>query len=54
MLSINLESYLPSIWETANQVINGLFGAYLVPIGLSLGLGVLAIVVRAFKGVVKI
>ena len=54
MLSINLEQYLPSIWETANQVINGLFGAYLVPIGLSLGLGVLAVVVKAFKGVVSI
>lgn len=53
MLSINLEGYLPSIWETANQVINGLFGAYLVPIGLALGMGILSLVVKAFKGVVK-
>lgn len=54
MLSINLEQYLPDIWSTANQVINGLFGAYLVPIGLSLGLGVLGVVVKAFKGVISI
>ena len=54
MLSINLEQYLPDIWSTANQVINGLFGAYLVPIGLALGLGVLGVVVKAFKGVVKL
>ena len=53
MLSINLEGYLPQIWQTANQVINGLFGAYLVPIGLSLGLGVLALVFKAFKGVIS-
>lgn len=54
MLSINLEQYLPSIWETANEVINGLFGAYLVPIGLALGLGVLGVIVKAFKGVVHL
>jgi hypothetical protein len=53
MLSINLEAYLPQIWETANQVINGLFGAYLIPVGLALGLGVLALIVKAFKGVVS-
>jgi hypothetical protein len=54
MLSIDLSGYLPQIWETANQVINGLFGAYLVPIGLALGLGVLSVIVKAFKGVVSI
>lgn len=54
MLSINLEQYLPEIWETANQVINGLFGAYLVPIGLALGLGVLGYIVSAFRNVVHL
>lgn len=53
MLSINLESYLPDIWETANQVINGLFGAYIVPVGLALGIGVLGLIMKAFKGVVS-
>lgn len=54
MLSINLEQYLPNIWNTASEIINGLFGAYLIPIGLAIGLGVLTLVVKAFKGVVKV
>lgn len=54
MLSIDLDTYLPEIWTTANTVINGLFGAYLVPIGLALGLGVLGLIVKAFKGVVSV
>ncbi len=53
MLSIDLSTYLPQIWETANQIINGLFGAYTVPIGLGLGLGVLGIIAKAFKSVIK-
>lgn len=54
MLSINLDQYLPDIWSTANQVINGLFGAYLVPIGLALGLGVLGVIVKAFRNVIHL
>jgi hypothetical protein len=54
MLSIDLSSYLPQIWETANQIINGLFGAYAVPIGLGLGLGVLGLIAGAFKSIVRI
>lgn len=53
MLSIDLASYLPQIWDTASQIINGLFGVYTVPIGLALGLGVLGMIVAAFKGVVR-
>ena len=54
MLSINLDTYLPQIWETTNQIVNGLFGAYMVPIGLALGLGILSVIVKAFKGVVRL
>jgi hypothetical protein len=54
MLSIDLANFMPSIWNTANTVINGLFQAYTIPIALGLGLGVLGLIVKAFKGVISI
>lgn len=53
MLSIDLAAYLPEIWNTASQIINGLFGVYTVPVGLTLGMGVLLMIVNAFKGAIK-
>jgi hypothetical protein len=41
------------VFTQASQIVNGLFPVYLVPLGITLGLGILAYISKAFKGIVK-
>lgn len=43
MLSFSMD--FTNIWSMASSLINGLFPVYLVPLGISLGIGILGIVV---------
>lgn len=42
-----------NVWTMASTLINGLFPVYLVPLGISLGIGLLGIIVRAFSSIVR-
>lgn len=51
MLSFSLD--FTGVFTMASQIVTGLFGAYTVPLGISLGIGILGVVVAAFKSIVK-
>lgn len=51
MLSFSLD--FTGVFEMANIIINGLFPIYLVPLGISLGIGILGIIVAAFTKIVR-
>jgi len=51
MLSFSLD--FSGVFEMANTIINGLFPIYLVPLGISLGIGILAVIVKAFTRIVR-
>ncbi len=40
------------VFTQASQIVNGLFPVYLVPLGITLGLGILGYITKAFKGIV--
>lgn len=40
------------VLEQASAIVNGLWSAYLVPIGLSLGFSVLAFIVKSVKSAI--
>jgi len=50
MLSFSMD--FTNIWSMASSIINGLFPVYLVPLGISLGIGILGIIVSAFNRIV--
>jgi len=50
MLSFSLD--FSGVFTMANTIINGLFPIYLVPLGISLGIGILAVIVKAFTRIV--
>jgi len=49
MLSFNLD--FSGVFDMASTMINGLFPVYLVPLGIMLGLSILAIIMKAFKSI---
>ena len=51
MLSFSLD--FDPVFTMASQIINGLFSAYTVPLGITLGLGILGVIVGAFKALSK-
>ncbi len=51
MLSFSLD--FSGVFSNASQIVNGLFPVYLVPLGITLGIGILAIVVRAFSQIIR-
>jgi hypothetical protein len=51
MLSFSLD--FTGVFDMASEIINGLFPVYLVPLGISLGIGILGIIVRAFSKIVR-
>jgi hypothetical protein len=51
MLSFSLD--FTDVFSMASTMINGLFPVYLVPLGISLGIGILGIIVRAFSRIVR-
>ncbi len=51
MLSFSLD--FTGVFDMASQIINGLFPVYLVPLGISLGIGILGIIVKAFAKIVR-
>lgn len=51
MLSFSLD--FTGVFDMASQLINGLFPVYLVPLGISLGIGILGLVVSAFGRITR-
>lgn len=51
MLSFNLD--FSGVFATASQMVNGLFPVYLVPLGITLGIGILGIIVKAFSNIIR-
>jgi hypothetical protein len=51
MLSFSLN--FDPVFTMASQIVNGLFGAYTVPLGITLGLGILGVIVTAFRTLSK-
>lgn len=51
MLSFSLD--FSGVFDTATQIVNGLFPVYLVPLGITLGIGILGVIVRAFGSIIK-
>jgi len=51
MLSFSLN--FSGVFDMANTMINGLFPVYLVPLGISLGIGILGIIVKSFSRIVR-
>jgi len=42
-----------NVFDMASTIINGLFPVYLIPLGISLGIGILGIIVKAFSQIVR-
>ncbi len=51
MLSFSLD--FTGVFDMASQMVNGLFPIYMVPLGIALGIGILGVIVGAFKGIVR-
>lgn len=51
MLSFVLD--FSAVFTNASQIVNGLFPVYLVPLGITLGLGILGVIVKAFSAIVR-
>lgn len=41
------------VFGMASTIVNGLFPVYLLPLGITLGIGILGVVVKAFSGIIK-
>ena len=50
MLSFSMD--WTAVMDTASSIINGLMPIYMVPLGIVLGMGLLAYIVRAIKGAI--
>lgn len=51
MLSFSLN--FSGVFTNASQIVNGLFPIYLVPLGITLGIGILGVVVKAFSSIIR-
>jgi hypothetical protein len=51
LLSFSLDFH--GIFTNASAIVNGLFPVYLVPLGITLGIGILGIIVRAFSSIIR-
>jgi hypothetical protein len=51
MLSFNLD--FSGVFANASAIVNGLFPVYLVPLGITLGIGILGVIVKAFSSIVR-
>ena len=51
MLSFALN--FSGVFDTASTIINGLFPVYMVPLGIALGIGILGVIVAAFRGMFR-
>lgn len=51
MLSFNLD--FSGVFTSASAMVNGLFPVYMVPLGITLGIGILGVIVKAFQGIVR-
>jgi hypothetical protein len=51
MLSFSLN--FSGIFTNASQIVNGLFPVYLVPLGITLGIGILGVIVKAFSSIIR-
>lgn len=51
MLSFNLD--FTGVFSFASQIVNGLFPVYLVPLGITLGIGILGVIIKAFSNIIR-
>ena len=47
MLSFSLD--FTQVFDTASNMVNGLFPVYLVPLGIALAVSILGVIVKAFR-----
>lgn len=50
-LSFSLD--FTGVFTNASQIVNGLFPVYLVPLGITLGIGILGVIVKAFGSIIR-
>lgn len=41
------------VFTNASNIVNGLFPVYLVPLGITLGIGILGVIVKAFSSIIR-
>jgi len=51
MLSFSLN--FDGVFNSASAIVQGLFPVYLVPLGITLGIGILGVIVRAFGQIIR-
>jgi len=51
-LGISFNFEWDTIWDQVSNIVNGLFPVFSVPIGLALGMGILAYIVRSIKSAI--
>lgn len=51
MLSFTLN--FSAVFTNASSIVNGLFPVYLVPLGITLGIGILGVIVKAFGSILR-
>lgn len=51
MLSFYLD--FSGVLTSSSQIVNGLFPVYLVPLGITFGIGILAVIVKAFSTIIR-
>ena len=51
MLSFSLD--FSGVFSNASAMVNGLFPVYLVPLGITLGIGILGVIVGAFSKILR-
>jgi hypothetical protein len=50
-MSFNLD--FSGVFTNASNIVNGLFPVYLVPLGITLGIGILGVIVKAFSSIIR-
>ena len=50
-LSFSLD--FSGVFSNASQIVNGLFPIFLVPLGITLGIGILGVITKAFSGIIR-
>jgi len=49
MLSFSTDLF-SGVFDMASTIVNGLFPVYLIPLGIMIGIGILGLIMNAFKG----
>jgi len=50
MLSFSADLF-SGVFDMASTIVNGLFPVYLIPLGIMIGIGILGLIMKAFRGI---